>query len=57
MLPFILPDRPAVTRIRQRDKLELRPMGASHLRFGGGKIVEKWTVFDEVGVFAQADRA
>lgn len=32
-------------------------MGASHMRFGGGHIVEEWTVFDEVGVLAQAYRA
>ena len=29
MLPFVLPDRPEVTRIRQRDTRELRtPVGA-----------------------------
>ena len=32
-------------------------MGASHLRFGHGMVVEEWTVFDEVGVLAQAYRA
>ncbi|MGB6229466.1 MAG: ester cyclase [Litorimonas sp.] len=33
-------------------------MGASHLRFGtSGKLVEEWTVFDEVGVLIQAYRA
>ena len=32
-------------------------MGASHFRFGSGRIVEEWTVFDEVGVLAQAYRA
>jgi len=32
-------------------------MGMSHLRFGGGHVVEEWTVFDEVGVLAQAYRA
>jgi predicted ester cyclase len=31
-------------------------MGMSHFRFGGGHIVEEWTVFDEVGVLAQAYR-
>jgi len=31
--------------------------GMSHLRFGpNGRIVEEWTVFDEVGVLAQAYR-
>ena len=29
---------------------------ASHLRFGAGKIIEEWTVFDEIGVLAQAYR-
>ena len=32
-------------------------MGSSHLRFGGGNIVEEWTVFDELAVIAQAYRA
>ncbi len=32
-------------------------MVISHLRFAGGKIVEEWTVFDEIGVLAQAYRA
>ena len=32
-------------------------MGMSHLRFGGGSVVEEWTVFDEVGVLAQAYRS
>ena len=32
-------------------------MICSHLRFGSGKIVEEWTVFDEIGVLAQAYRA
>ena len=31
-------------------------MVCSHLRFAGGKIVEEWTVFDEIGVLAQAYR-
>ena len=31
-------------------------MVASHLRFAGGKIIEEWTVFDEVGVLVQAYR-
>jgi predicted ester cyclase len=31
-------------------------MGASHFRFAGPLIVEEWTVFDEVGVLAQAYR-
>ena len=31
-------------------------MGSSHWRFAGGLIVEEWTVFDEVGVLAQAYR-
>ena len=29
-------------------------MGMTHLRFDGPKIVEEWTVFDEVGVLAFA---
>ena len=32
-------------------------MGMSHMRFGDGYVVEEWTVFDEVGVLAQAYRA
>lgn len=32
-------------------------LGMSHLRFGAGHVVEEWTVFDEVGVLAQAYRA
>ena len=32
-------------------------MVSSHMRFAGGKIVEEWTVFDEIGVLAQAYRA
>lgn len=32
-------------------------MGMSHMRFGGGYVVEEWTVFDEVAVLAQAYRA
>ncbi len=31
-------------------------MGNTHFRFGGGYVVEEWTVFDEVGVLAQAYR-
>jgi len=31
-------------------------MLCSHLRFGAGKIVEEWTVFDEIGVLALAYR-
>jgi len=31
--------------------------GVSHFRFNGPKIVEEWTVFDEIGVLAQAYRA
>ncbi len=31
-------------------------MGMSHMRFGNGHVVEEWTVFDEVGVLAQAYR-
>ena len=32
-------------------------MGASHMRFGNGYIVEEWTVFDEIAVLAQAYRS
>lgn len=32
-------------------------MGCSHLRLAGRKIVEEWTVFDEVAVLAMAYRA
>ena len=32
-------------------------MAMSHFRFEGGKIAEEWTVFDEVGILAQAYRA
>ena len=32
-------------------------MGNTHFRFGGGYVVEEWTVFDEVGILAQAYRA
>ncbi len=32
-------------------------MGSSHFRFGGGYVVEEWTVFDELAVVAQAYRA
>ena len=41
------------------DPPEGRPalmMGMSHLRLAGRQIVEDWTVFDEVGVLAQAYR-
>ena len=31
-------------------------MGSSHWRFAGGRIVEDWTVYDEVGIAAQAYR-
>ena len=31
-------------------------MGISHFRFSGGKIVEEWTVFDEVALLVQAYR-
>ena len=31
-------------------------IGMSHMRFGDGHVVEEWTVFDEVGVLAQAYR-
>ena len=30
--------------------------GASHLRFGGGHVVEEWTVFDELDALVQAYR-
>jgi predicted ester cyclase len=29
-------------------------MGMSHLRIAGGKVVEEWMLFDEIGVLAQA---
>lgn len=29
-------------------------IGISHMRFAGGKVVEEWMMFDEVGVLAQA---
>ncbi len=32
-------------------------IGMSHFRFDGGRIVEEWTLFDEVGVLVQAYRA
>jgi predicted ester cyclase len=32
-------------------------MGMSHFRFAGARIVEEWTLFDEVAVLAQAYRA
>ena len=32
-------------------------MGASHFRFAEGRVVEEWTVFDEVGALIQAYRA
>lgn len=32
-------------------------MGMSHLRLSGGRIVEEWMLFDEVGVLTQAYRA
>ena len=32
-------------------------MGASHMRFGDGYVVEEWTVFDEIAVLAQAYRS
>ena len=32
-------------------------MGMSHLRFAGDKIVEEWTLFDEVGILLAAYRA
>lgn len=32
-------------------------MGMSHLRFAGDRIVEEWTLFDEVGVLLAAYRA
>jgi predicted ester cyclase len=31
-------------------------MGMSHLRLAGGKVVEEWMLFDEIGVLAQAYR-
>lgn len=31
-------------------------MGMTHMRFTGAKIAEEWTLFDEVGVLAQAYR-
>ncbi len=31
-------------------------MGMSHLRLAGGKIVEEWMLFDEIGVLAQTYR-
>jgi predicted ester cyclase len=31
-------------------------MGMSHLRLAGGKIVEEWMLFDEIGVLAQSYR-
>ena len=31
-------------------------MGISHFRFSGGKIVEEWTLFDEVALLVQAYR-
>ncbi len=31
-------------------------IGMSHFRFDGGRIVEEWTLFDEVGVLVQAYR-
>ena len=36
------------------DGRRVEMMGVSHLRFDGPKIVEEWTVFDEVGVLARA---
>lgn len=32
-------------------------MGATHLRFRAGRIVEQWTVFDEIGTLVQIYRA
>ena len=32
-------------------------MGISHFRFYGGKIVEEWTLFDEIALLAQAYRS
>ena len=32
-------------------------MGMSHMRFDGGSVIEEWTVFDEIGVLAQAYRS
>ncbi len=37
--------------------LPVNMMGMSHLRFAGPRIVEEWTVFDEVGVLVGAYRA
>jgi hypothetical protein len=31
-------------------------MGMSHLRLAGGRIVEEWMLFDEIGVLAQTYR-
>ena len=31
-------------------------MGMSHLRLAGGRVVEEWMLFDEIGVLAQAYR-
>ncbi len=31
-------------------------MGISHLRFEGGRIIEEWMIFDELGVLTQAYR-
>lgn len=31
-------------------------LGATHLRFAGGRIVEEWTIFDEVGALVQIYR-
>jgi hypothetical protein len=32
-------------------------MGSTHLRFGGGYVLEEWTVFDEVGALVQIYRS
>jgi predicted ester cyclase len=32
-------------------------MGMTHMRFAAGHVIEEWTVFDEVGILAQAYRA
>jgi hypothetical protein len=32
-------------------------MGCSHFRFGGGRIVEEWTIFDEIGSLVQVYRS
>jgi hypothetical protein len=32
-------------------------MGMSHMRFAMGYVVEEWTLFDEIGILAQAYRA